>query len=92
MPALAYAVAFADVAFADEWTLSGGDVPAIGLILMMVGAGGAAISMLFWTSFAPCGGNRHVHERSRIGRWSSHKGPLGCPLGVTGRPFVVLPS
>jgi hypothetical protein len=65
MPALSLSLlllaAGAILAFAVEWTLSGVDVATIGLILMIVGATGAVMSMLFWTSFAPYGrSDRHV--------------------------------
>ena len=66
MPALSLSLLLAAIgailAFAVEWTVSGVDLATVGLILMIVGALGAVMSMLFWTSFAPYGhGERHVH-------------------------------
>jgi hypothetical protein len=66
MPALSLSLLLiavgAILAFAVEWTLSGIDLATVGLILMIVGAFGAVMSMLFWTSFAPYGhSERYVH-------------------------------
>ena len=59
MPALGISLilmAFgAILAFAIEWRAAGIDLAVVGVILMAVGALGAVMSMLFWTSFAPYG-------------------------------------
>ena len=41
--------------FALQWSTAGIDLAVVGVILMVVGALGAVLSMLFWTSFAPYG-------------------------------------
>lgn len=41
------------LAFAVNYTTSGIDINAVGVILMLVGGIGLALSMLFWSSFAP---------------------------------------
>ncbi|MFN8506114.1 MAG: DUF6458 family protein [Dehalococcoidia bacterium] len=48
------------LAFAINYTASGIDINAVGVILMVVGGIGLALSMLFWSSFAPfpMGGTR----------------------------------
>ena len=43
------------LAFALQWSTAGIDLAVVGFILMAVGALGAMLSMLFWTSFAPYG-------------------------------------
>jgi Domain of unknown function (DUF6458) len=59
MPALSFSLLLiavgAILAFAVQWTVSGMDLRVVGLILLVVGAIGAVMSMLFWTSFAPYG-------------------------------------
>jgi hypothetical protein len=46
------------LAFAVSVTVAGVDLVAVGWILMIVGAVGLVLSMLFWASFAPFGGAR----------------------------------
>ena len=48
------------LAFAINYTASGIDINTVGVILMVVGGIGLALSMLFWSSFAPfpVGGSR----------------------------------
>ena len=62
MPALGLSLLLvalgAILAFAVDATVSGLDIQAVGLILMIVGAVGVIASMLFWTSFAPYGSQR----------------------------------
>lgn len=41
--------------FAITWTTEGVDLDTVGVILMIVGAIGLLMSMLFWSSFAPFG-------------------------------------
>jgi len=41
------------LAFALRWRAEGIDLTVVGVILMVIGALGATLSMLFWTSFAP---------------------------------------
>ena len=43
------------LAFALQWRAEGIDLTVVGVILMVIGALGAVLSMLFWTSFAPYG-------------------------------------
>jgi hypothetical protein len=57
------------LAFAVNVSVSGVSIYAVGIILMIVGAVGLLLSLLFWTSFAPFGrhdttvddGHRDVH-------------------------------
>ncbi len=62
MPALGLSLLLiavgAILAFAVDYTVTGIDVYAIGIVLMVVGALGLLLSLLFWTSFAPFGGSR----------------------------------
>ena len=44
--------------FALDVRVSGLDIDAVGVILMIVGAVGLIVSMLFWSSFAPFGASR----------------------------------
>ena len=44
-------------------TTNGLDVNTVGVILMIVGAIGLLMSMLFWSSFAPFGGQRDTYVR-----------------------------
>ena len=44
--------------FAVSATTRGVNIHTVGLILMVVGAIGLLFSMLFWSSFAPFGGER----------------------------------
>jgi len=39
--------------FAVEWTVQGVDLEAVGIILMIVGALGLLLSLLFWRDAAP---------------------------------------
>ena len=41
--------------FAVDYRTAGVDIGVVGVILMIVGALGALLAMLFWTSFAPYG-------------------------------------
>ncbi|MEA3018663.1 MAG: hypothetical protein QOI47_187 [Actinomycetota bacterium] len=53
------------LSFAITWTANGVNLDTVGVILMVVGAIGLLMSMLFWSSFAPfAGGGREtvVHE------------------------------
>lgn len=54
------------LAFAVEAEISGLDIDTVGVILMIVGAVGLLLSMLFWSSFAPFGSrNRTTVVRDR---------------------------
>ena len=59
MPALGFSLFLIAVggilAFAVNTSVSGVSLYMVGLILLGVGALGAVMSMLFWTSFAPFG-------------------------------------
>ncbi len=73
MPALGLSLFLVAVgailAFAVNVSVSGVSIYAVGVILMVVGAVGLLLSLLFWTSFAPFGrrdtvvddGHRDVH-------------------------------
>ncbi|MCC6237489.1 MAG: hypothetical protein IT299_07930 [Dehalococcoidia bacterium] len=57
------------LAFATSFTITGVNVYMVGIILLVVGLVGAALSMLFWTSFAPFAhGERHVDRVDIIDR------------------------
>jgi len=47
---------------AVNYTVSGVDINAIGVILIVVGAIGLVFSLLFLASFAPFGGDRRSHH------------------------------
>jgi membrane-bound ClpP family serine protease len=47
------------LAFAVEVTTEGVNLDTVGVILMIVGAIGLLMSMLFWSSWAPFAGNRN---------------------------------
>lgn len=49
------------LAWAVDYSVSGVDINAIGAILMVVGAVGLVVSLLFWSSFAPWGSRDHTH-------------------------------
>jgi hypothetical protein len=55
--------------FALETDVSGIDLDTVGIILMIVGAMGLLLSLLFWSSFSPyrrdTGGTTVVRERDR---------------------------
>ncbi len=53
--------------FAVEFETSGIDINAVGVILMIVGAIGLLLSLLFWSSFSPYGRRERtvVRERDR---------------------------
>ena len=52
------------LAFAIEATTEGVNLDTVGVILMIVGALGLLMSMLFWSSFAPfAGGHRETYVR-----------------------------
>lgn len=59
MPALGFSLFLiavgAILAFAINVSVSGVSLYTVGIILLIVGAVGALMSMLFWTSFAPYG-------------------------------------
>ena len=50
--------------FAITWTADGVNLETVGVILMVVGAIGMLMSMLFWSSFAPFGGAATAGGRS----------------------------
>ena len=50
------------LSFAITWTAQGVNLDTVGVILMIVGAIGLLMSMLFWSSFAPFGGGAPRHE------------------------------
>ena len=52
------------LAFALQWRAEGIDLTVVGVILMVIGALGAVLSMLFWTSFAPYG-RRDVRDTAQ---------------------------
>ncbi len=56
------------LAFAVDVTTDGVNLDTVGVILMIVGALGLLMSMLFWSSVAPWGGQREtvVHEDRRV--------------------------
>jgi hypothetical protein len=62
------------LAFAVDYTVTGVDVVAIGVVLMVVGAVGLLLSLLFWTSFAPFGrtGGGHYHDPHDTGEPHVH--------------------
>lgn len=51
------------LAFAVDAELAGIDVQTVGVILLVVGAVGLVLSMLFWSSFAPF---RRTEERTVV--------------------------
>ncbi|MBA3430754.1 MAG: hypothetical protein H0U16_04645 [Actinobacteria bacterium] len=56
------------LAFAVEFDTSGIDIDTVGIILMVVGAIGLLLSLLFWSSFSPYGRREErtvVRERDR---------------------------
>ena len=56
------------LAFAVEFDTSGIDIDTVGVILMVVGAIGLLLSLLFWSSFSPYGRREErtvVRERDR---------------------------
>jgi Domain of unknown function (DUF6458) len=56
------------LAFAVEFDTSGIDIDTVGVILMVVGAIGLLLSLLFWSSFSPYGRREErtvVRERER---------------------------
>ncbi len=55
------------LAFAVEFDTSGIDIDTVGIILMVVGALGLMLSLLFWSSFSPYGRRDQtvVRERDR---------------------------
>ncbi len=65
MPALGLSLLLiavgAILTFAVEVTVSGFNLDAAGIILMIVGGIGAVLSLLFWTSFAP-----FAHREPRV--------------------------
>ena len=48
------------LAWAINYSVAGVDVTAVGVILMVVGAIGLLMSLLFWSSFAPFGSRASV--------------------------------
>lgn len=48
------------LALAVDYQVTGIDIAAVGVILMIVGGIGLVLSMLFWSSFAPYGANRRT--------------------------------
>ena len=55
------------LAFAVEFDTSGIDIDTVGIILMVVGALGLMLSLLFWSSFSPYNRREQtvVRERDR---------------------------
>ncbi len=55
------------LSFAVEFDTSGIDIDTVGIILMVVGALGLMLSLLFWSSFSPYGRRERtvVRERDR---------------------------
>ncbi len=53
------------LAFAITETVNGINLISVGWILMVVGALGLVLSMLFWSSFAPYGRNRRTIVEDR---------------------------
>lgn len=56
------------LAFAVEFEASGIDLDVVGVILMIVGAIGLLLSLLFWSSFSPYGRREErtvIRERDR---------------------------
>jgi len=59
------------LAWAINYSVAGVDVTAVGVILMVVGAIGLLMSLLFWSSFAPFGSREvgpDVIERDTVVR------------------------
>jgi hypothetical protein len=54
------------LAWAVSATVAGIDLKIVGAILMAVGAAGVALSLLFWSSFAPFGRRATVTERAVV--------------------------
>jgi hypothetical protein len=50
------------LAWAVSAEVAGIDIKIVGVILMVVGFAGAALSLLFWSSFAPFPRRREVRE------------------------------
>jgi hypothetical protein len=48
------------LAFAVDASVSGVDIQAVGWILLAVGAAGALISMIFWSTWGGFGGSRRT--------------------------------
>jgi hypothetical protein len=48
------------LAWAVSATVAGIDIKIVGVILMVVGAAGLALSLLFWSSFAPFARRRTI--------------------------------
>jgi hypothetical protein len=48
------------LAFAVDASVSGVDIQAVGWILLAVGAAGALLSMIFWSTWGGFGGSRHT--------------------------------
>jgi hypothetical protein len=48
------------LAFAVDYTASGVDINAVGYILLVVGAVGALISLIFWSTWGGVGGRRRT--------------------------------
>jgi len=51
------------LAFAVDYAVQGVELYTVGIILMVVGAIGLLMSLLFWTSFAPFGHHDEPHPR-----------------------------
>jgi hypothetical protein len=51
--------------WALDFDIAGLDIDAIGVILMVVGALGLVLSLLFWSSFSPYNRRRDVVVRDR---------------------------
>jgi len=57
---LIFIAAGAILTWAVEKTVSGIDLNAVGVILMVVGAVGLVLSLVFWSSWGGAGGRRRV--------------------------------
>ncbi|MDQ3954220.1 MAG: hypothetical protein M3285_01535 [Actinomycetota bacterium] len=51
--------------WALDFDISGIDIDAVGVILMVIGAIGLVLSLLFWSSFSPYNRRRDVVVRDR---------------------------
>ena len=60
------------LAWAINYSVAGVDVTAVGVILMVVGAIGLLMSLLFWSSFAPFGSRASAGDRKSTRLNSSH--------------------
>lgn len=61
------------LALAVDYQVTGVDIAAVGVILMVVGGIGLVLSMLFWSSFAPYGPGRRTTVVEEDARTHDHR-------------------